>query len=60
MAALVDEREHSRMEKEMASEQLSPQAYNGDEKHGMESDVETGLGEVDIQRIEKVYRYGSI
>lgn len=47
------------MEKQVARERLPPQAYDGSTCHGLEQDTETGLGAVDIERIEKVYRYAA-
>lgn len=45
------------MEKELACEQRTRQAGEGEGRHELDRDAETGLGVVDIQRIEKVYRY---
>lgn len=44
------------MEKELTREQLAPQACENGRSHDLGNDAETGLGVVDIQRIEKVYR----
>lgn len=45
------------MEKEMIHDKLSPHTQVGDSSHEFDRDGEMGLGAVDIQRVEKVYRY---
>ncbi|KAL8988818.1 MAG: hypothetical protein Q9177_002166 [Variospora cf. flavescens] len=44
------------MERELACEQRTQQAGEEKGRHERDRDAETGLGVVDIQRIEKVYR----
>lgn len=45
------------MEKEVACEQLPPHAREEDGSIGVHRDGELGLGAVDIERVERVYRY---
>lgn len=47
------------MEKALAHEQPPQQFCNEDDGRGMDVDAESGLGAVDIQRIEQVYRYAT-
>lgn len=46
------------MEKGMPGEPVPSDVLKADGDHRLDQDGEMGLGQVDVERIEKVYRYG--